>query len=294
MSFLKKLAQARAELDTRHEDPWRKTVEAAVRGMDIISTAALLDAVRVPATTGTARRLAAIMRDLHFIPIKSRRLMPGGRAGNTVTRGWARPIRTMKSSLTTSNTGSAGSQPRENDPMNYVILKNYDHYAIVNDDADFIVGRVYPLDGQGFQVSADMPPDWGNGDVAVVESLDDAIPALAAYYENHPPKWESETATRYEKQTQLAVLRVEQGCRGNWLAYRDDHPMLRDGMLAYFTTCEEAQQSADAHLLDLYPNAKPIYDGLSWLPDPEIDWRSCPHRVEARAQGQRMASRWLP
>ena len=31
--------------------------------------------------------------------------------------------------------------------MNYVILKNYDHYAIVNDDADFIVGRVYPLDG---------------------------------------------------------------------------------------------------------------------------------------------------
>ena len=32
--------------------------------------------------------------------------------------------------------------------MNYVILKNYDHYAIVNDDADFIVGRVYPLDGQ--------------------------------------------------------------------------------------------------------------------------------------------------
>jgi hypothetical protein len=33
------------------------------------------------------------MRSLHFIPIKSRRLMPGGRAGNTVTRGWARPFR---------------------------------------------------------------------------------------------------------------------------------------------------------------------------------------------------------
>ena len=113
MSFLGKLAQARAELNTRQEDPWRKTVEAAVRSMDVISTAALLDAVRVPATTGTARRLAAIMRDLHFIPIKSRRLMPGGRAGNTVTRGWARPVRTMKSHPTTRNAGAAGHSQQD-------------------------------------------------------------------------------------------------------------------------------------------------------------------------------------
>jgi hypothetical protein len=98
MSLLSKLHDARGQLDAHREDPWRKKVEAAVRGKDTISTAALLDAVCVPATTGTARRLAAIMRDLHFIPIKSRRLMPGGRIGNTVTRGWARPLRTTKSS----------------------------------------------------------------------------------------------------------------------------------------------------------------------------------------------------
>jgi hypothetical protein len=108
MSLLGQLAQARAELDAHHEDPWRKKVEAAVRGKDAISTAAILDLLRVPATTGTARRLAAIMRSLHFIPIKSRRLMPGGRAGNTVTRGWARPIREIKSSPTMSNAGGAG------------------------------------------------------------------------------------------------------------------------------------------------------------------------------------------
>ena len=72
--------------------------------------------------------------------------------------------------------------------MNYVILKNYDHYAIVNDDADFIVGRVYPLDGQeGFRVSADLPSDCECDDVAVVPTLDDAIPALAAYYERNQP-----------------------------------------------------------------------------------------------------------
>ena len=32
--------------------------------------------------------------------------------------------------------------------MTFVLLKRYDHYAIVNDDADFIAGRVYPLNGQ--------------------------------------------------------------------------------------------------------------------------------------------------
>jgi hypothetical protein len=109
MSLLGKLAQARAELDAHHEDPWSRKVVAAVRDKDAISTAALFDLLRVPATTATARRLATVMRALHFIPIKSRRLMPGGRAGNTVTRGWARPVRKMKSPPATSNSGDAGS-----------------------------------------------------------------------------------------------------------------------------------------------------------------------------------------
>lgn len=106
MSLLGQLAKARAELEAHHEDPWYNKVAAAVRDTDAISTAALLDLLRVPATTGTARRLAAVMRSLHFIPIKSRRLMPGGRAGNTITRGWARPLRTIRSSPPISNTGA--------------------------------------------------------------------------------------------------------------------------------------------------------------------------------------------
>jgi len=92
MSWLQKLDQARAELAERTADPWRKKLEVAVRGTDAISTAALLDLLRVPATTGTARRVAQNMRSLGFIPIKSRRLVPGGWR-DTVTRGWARPVR---------------------------------------------------------------------------------------------------------------------------------------------------------------------------------------------------------
>src|SRR5437762_2406042 len=79
MALLGKLAEVRAELDAQCDDPWCKKVEGAVRGKDAISSAALIDMLRLPATTGTARRLAAVMRSLNFIAIKSRRLMPGGR-----------------------------------------------------------------------------------------------------------------------------------------------------------------------------------------------------------------------
>ena len=109
MAFLERLQQARNEAATDNADPWRKKVAALVRDMDTVSTAALLDLLRVPATTATARRLAAIMRALNFIQIKSRRLMPGGLTGNTCTRGWARPIRGTKSSPTMmQNAGAAG------------------------------------------------------------------------------------------------------------------------------------------------------------------------------------------
>jgi hypothetical protein len=111
VSFLAKFRQAQVEIAAYGADPWREKVEAAVREKDAISTAALLDLLRVPATTGTARRLATVMRSLHFIPIKSRRLMPGGRAGNTVTRGWTRPVREMKSSPTMRNADVASLNP---------------------------------------------------------------------------------------------------------------------------------------------------------------------------------------
>jgi hypothetical protein len=173
--------------------------------------------------------------------------------------------------------------------MNYILIKYYDHYAILNDDADFFVGRVYPLDGQGFRVTADLAPDDCDDDlVAIVQSLGDAIPALAAYYERNRPRWERKSATRYTEWTLFALLAVEQDQRGNWLAKRDDYLMLRNGKPELFATREEAQRAADAHLLDYYPNSETVDDGLSWVADPEIDWRSCPHRVEARARLERI------
>jgi hypothetical protein len=46
--------------------------------------------------------------------------------------------------------------------------------------------------------------------------------------------------------------------------------------------------------LECYLCYEILDDDLSWLADPEVDWRSCPHRVEDRAHWQRMASGYLP
>ena len=92
MTWIDELHKAKAGLVGRDADPLRGKVEAVVRGMEAVSTVALLDLLGLPKTTGNSRRIAPTMRSLGFIPIKSRRLMPGGYR-DTVTRGWARPVR---------------------------------------------------------------------------------------------------------------------------------------------------------------------------------------------------------
>jgi hypothetical protein len=92
MSFIERMQEAAKQLEAPPPDPWLKTLSGALKGVEAMSTVALLDLVHAPHTTKNARRLAAIMRELKFIPIQSRRLMPGGYR-DTVTRGWARPVR---------------------------------------------------------------------------------------------------------------------------------------------------------------------------------------------------------
>ena len=180
--------------------------------------------------------------------------------------------------------------------MTFVILRNYHHYVIVNDDADCMVGRVYPLNGREgpYRVTADVGPlGRETFDAGTVNSLSDAIPAFLAYYEKYPLRWDW-VYDEWWKSTLFVILRVAQDQQGHWSAYRDDYPLLRDGKPALFATSTEAQRAADAHELDGYPNAKEVSDGLSWQPDPEFDWRAIPHRVEERANWQRSASSLLP
>jgi hypothetical protein len=91
-SFHERLKQAQAEMAQANTDPLLEKVEAAVRGKEMIGTAPLLDLIEFPKTTGNARRISGTMRSLGFVPLKSRRFLPGGYR-DTVTRGWTRPTR---------------------------------------------------------------------------------------------------------------------------------------------------------------------------------------------------------
>ena len=94
MSFIERMQEAVKQLEASPPDPWLKPISAALKGVQAMSTVALLDIVHAAHTTKNSRRLAAIMRELGFVPIQSRRLMPGGYR-DTVTRGWARPMRPL-------------------------------------------------------------------------------------------------------------------------------------------------------------------------------------------------------
>ena len=94
-SFMERLRRAQAELAHHDADPLLERVRGIVRGHEAIGTAPLLDLLGLPKTTGNGRRVAETMRSLGWVPVKSRRLLPGGYR-DTVTRGWARPIRAIK------------------------------------------------------------------------------------------------------------------------------------------------------------------------------------------------------
>jgi hypothetical protein len=105
--WLQEVERMRSEFLQQRADPWTEKLERGLSRVDAISSAALAELIGVPATTGNARRIAPHMRLMGFIPIKSRRLMPGGYRGTTV-RGWARPLRETKQSYSTRNL-SAGT-----------------------------------------------------------------------------------------------------------------------------------------------------------------------------------------
>ena len=95
MAFIQKLRQT-AEVQHKREDPWRLPLER-VRGkvwdddIERISTQTLFDILEVPQrgrNAGACRRLARLMRELGWAPIKARGITPGGFRDQV--RGYAR------------------------------------------------------------------------------------------------------------------------------------------------------------------------------------------------------------
>lgn len=181
--------------------------------------------------------------------------------------------------------------------MRYLLLENF---KIMNDDANFFVGRVEPTNGREgpFRVLASVTADddCARIEVATVNTYDECVAALADYYERNPPQWFRKSAGWYVKETLYSSLRVEQDQEGRWRVYRDGFPLLEGrGHPATFFDREEGQRIADIHLLDSYPNTEPAVDHRYWwLIDPDLDWRLAPECVEGRSHWKPLASLWRP
>jgi hypothetical protein len=78
MPFIQTLNQTRAEVRQRNADPWRLRLERARGkigdyGIERVSSQTLLDLLEVPQrarSAGACRRLAKVMRELGWIPIR--------------------------------------------------------------------------------------------------------------------------------------------------------------------------------------------------------------------------------
>ena len=96
MSFISSLRQAREQARKIAEDPWRRRLESLRGknwddGIERITTQTVFDVLEVPQrarTAGACRRLAKLMRELGWSPIKARGLTPGGFRDQV--RGYAR------------------------------------------------------------------------------------------------------------------------------------------------------------------------------------------------------------
>ena len=86
VSFIEQLQRAKAELAARDADPWQPRLER-VRGqigddgIERISTQTLFDHLEVPQRSrgaGACRRLARVMRELGWTPVRVRDLTRGG------------------------------------------------------------------------------------------------------------------------------------------------------------------------------------------------------------------------
>src|SRR5215467_14401940 len=107
----------------------------------------------------------------------------------------------------------------------YLLAPRKDGFAIVHVESSAHLGYIDPC-GAKYRVQND-----GWDEVAIVDSMDEAIPALLTYFETHLPQWERTSAITYTLLTPFGLFQIEQDQFGQWLAARfhlDYHcPLLR-------------------------------------------------------------------
>jgi hypothetical protein len=178
---------------------------------------------------------------------------------------------------------------RSQDRYVLLICRNGE-YQIAHDDADAHAGRAFLRDGRFVVTNNDCE------EISTVNSLDDVIPAITAYYEANPPRWNLDRENsfwhtdvkacgpRYVKYSLFGPFIVFEIALKQWVAYRNKCELMHNNKIAIFGTCREAQRKADVHEHDGYPNSVSIDDGYSWTFSEEADWQKDPFAVANRAR----------
>jgi hypothetical protein len=149
-------------------------------------------------------------------------------------------------------------------------------------------GLVKPLKGgKGFSVHRALTNGYERNRIAVVKSIDDALPALTTYHDENPARWKRTREgqfdrgagytmyTAYIKWSFYGVFTVKQQEDGRWIATRCTDALLHDGKEATFPTAEIARHVADLHERDGVANFPALDDGFSWEGRPWIVSDGC-------------------
>jgi hypothetical protein len=99
MSFIERLKDAKVKLTEADSDPWRLPLErlrgqVGYDGIERVSSQAIMDVLAIPQRTrgaGTCRRLAKVMRELGWTPVRVRDFTRGGYRESV--RGYCRDAR---------------------------------------------------------------------------------------------------------------------------------------------------------------------------------------------------------
>ena len=159
--------------------------------------------------------------------------------------------------------------------MRYEFKLQDDHFMHV--ETGQCAGYVVPLkSGKGFSVHRALTNVCEPDRIAVVKSMEEALPTLTEYHEKNWPKWKRERKGRFDKDagymmytvyikwSLYGVFEVKQQDGGRWIANRCTDALLREGRAAVFPTSEVARHVANLHERDGFGIYRALNDGYSW------------------------------
>jgi hypothetical protein len=139
--------------------------------------------------------------------------------------------------------------------MKYALVDCGDHWKVRDENTGYIAGLLV----HQFAVYDD-----NNDRVALINSIEAAIPQLELHYLKHPPRWRRRNPTLYTKLTRFGRLRIEQEQSGRWVAFRNDYPLYRDDARATFPSLVAAKRIADSYINDGFPGSVTDADNFAW------------------------------